>query len=314
MNVCKTLDTWPFSGPVVLTIGTFDGVHLGHRKILDRVRSLSAEMKIPSAVLTFDPHPREVIGRRGEPTYLLTTIDERIEMLERTGLDACMVLPFTRDISMLDADTFFDEYIVRSLRAEQLVVGMDHAFGKGRSGTVEELVRLGMKHGVGITQVGELLLDGMKVSSTAIRNVLKEGDVRRVASFLGRPYSVSGIVVRGDGLGSQLGFPTANIELQNPAKMLPRRGVYLVDVLLGGERYTGVMNIGIRPTVSKQVHVSLEVHILSCSGKLYGLHLQVELLDRLRDEIRFDSRDQLVAQIAEDVERAQARRHQLKLK
>ena len=161
MNVCKTLDTWPYSGPVVLTIGTFDGVHLGHRKILDRVRSLSAEMKIPSAVLTFDPHPREVIGRRGEPTYLLTTIDERIEMLERTGLDACMVLPFTRDISMLDADTFFDEYIVRSLRAEQLVVGMDHAFGKGRSGTVEELVRLGMKHGVGITKLGELLLTSL---------------------------------------------------------------------------------------------------------------------------------------------------------
>jgi len=311
VKVCRTLDEWPHRGPVVLTLGTFDGIHLGHRKILDRVQAISQEAKRPSALLTFDPHPREVIGRRGDPTYLLTTIDERIEILTATGIDTCMVLPFTRDLSMLDAAGFFDEYIVRTFRAEHLVVGMDHAFGKGRSGTVEELQRLGALHRVNVSSVGELTLDGVKVSSTAVRSALKDGDVLRASNFLGRPYSLSGIVVRGDGLGSQLGFPTANIELQDSAKLLPKGGVYVVDVIMQGKRHTGVMNIGFRPTVSQQMHFSLEVHILACSGKFYGLRLQVELLDRLRDEIRFDSREQLVAQIAEDIERAQARRLQL---
>ncbi|MCZ7555586.1 MAG: bifunctional riboflavin kinase/FAD synthetase [Bacteroidia bacterium] len=314
MIVCRSLEQWPHRGPVVLTLGTFDGLHLGHRKILDRVRSISVESGLPSVLLTFDPHPREVIGRRGDPTYLLTTIDERIEQLAQSGIDTCMVLPFTRDLSMLDAKDFFDEYIMRTFRVRHLVVGMDHAFGKGRTGTVDELQRLGMSNGIDVTPVGELLLEGVKVSSTAVRSALKEGDVLKASRLLGRPYMLAGIVVRGDGLGSQLGFPTANIQVQDTSKMLPKGGVYLVDVTLRGETYTGVMNIGLRPTVSQQVHFSLEVHILACSGRFYGLQLHVALLDRLRDEIRFDTREQLVAQIAEDIERAVIRRNQLNTK
>jgi riboflavin kinase / FMN adenylyltransferase len=314
MTVCRSLEQWPHRGPVVLTLGTFDGLHLGHRKILDRVRSISQELGLPSVLLTFDPHPREVIGRRGDPTYLLTTVDERIDLLAQSGIDTCMVLPFTRDLSMLDAEAFFSEYILRTFHVRHLVIGMDHAFGKGRTGTVDELRRLGAAHGVEVTPVGELLLDGVKVSSTAVRSALKEGDVLKASQLLGRPYRITGIVVRGDGLGSQLGYPTANIQVQDTSKLLPRGGVYLVDVTLQGEKYTGVMNIGFRPTVSQQVHYSLEVHILACSGKFYGLRLQVELLDRLRDEIRFDTREQLVAQIAEDIERAATRRQQLNTK
>jgi riboflavin kinase / FMN adenylyltransferase len=314
MTVCRRLDQWPHRGPVVLTLGTFDGLHLGHRKILDRVRSISGELGLPSVLLTFDPHPREVIGRRGDPTYLLTTIDERIDLLAESGIDTCMVLPFTRDLSMLDAEAFFNEYIVRTFHVRHLVVGMDHAFGKGRTGTVDELRRLGAASGIDVTSVGELLLDGVKVSSTAVRSALKDGDVLKASRLLGRPYRIAGIVVRGDGLGSQLGFPTANIQIQDPSKLLPGGGVYLVDVTMQGGTYAGVMNIGFRPTVSQQVHFSLEVHILACSGRFYGLQLQVELLDRLRDEIRFDTREQLVAQIAEDIERAAIRRQQLNTK
>jgi riboflavin kinase / FMN adenylyltransferase len=314
MKVRREIDDWPHSGPVVLTLGTFDGVHLGHQKILDTVLTISDRTALPSVVMTFDPHPREVIGRPDEPTYLLTTIDERLEQLSALGIDTCVVLPFTRDMSMMDAAVFFDEYIYGRFRAGHLVVGMDHAFGKGRSGTIDELRRLGRLRGIDVTSVGEYVLDGKKVSSTAIRTALRNGEVHKAAALLGRPYTISGIVVKGEGLGSQLGYPTANLEVRDSGKMLPGGGVYLVDVHLRGERYTGVMNIGVRPTVSRQMHFSLEVHILSCSGKLYGLRLQVDLLDRLRDEIRFDSREQLMAQIAADIERAADRRKQLKTK
>jgi riboflavin kinase/FMN adenylyltransferase len=256
--------------------------------------------------MTFDPHPREVIGRKGEPTYLLTTIKERLRLLEKTSLDACLVLPFTRDLSVLDASTFFNEYIVRRLHAAQIVVGVDHAFGKGRAGNAEALRDLGASHGVGVTVISELLMNGVKVSSTSIRNAIGDGNVRRAWDFLGRPYDLTGVVVRGDGLGSALGFPTANIELQESNKMLPKNGVYIVRVEFDGQSHEGIMNIGRRPTVSKQMHISLEVHIFTCSGDLYGRHMHIDLLERLREEIRFDGTEQLTAQIHSDAEIARA--------
>ncbi|MBR9975743.1 MAG: bifunctional riboflavin kinase/FAD synthetase [Bacteroidetes bacterium] len=301
MQVYRSLEAVPHGTPIALTLGTFDGVHLGHGRIIERTMQAAREIEGRSLLLTFDPHPREVIGRKGEQTYLLTTIDERIELLRNTGLDACLVLPFTRDLSVLDASTFFQEYMLRRLHAAQVVVGVDHAFGKGREGNAEALRELGQRHGVSVTVVGELLMDGVKVSSTAVRNSLAEGKVRRAAAFLGRPYHIAGVVVRGEGIGGKLGYPTANIELSSPEKLLPRCGVYVVHAHFGGAVHEGIMNIGRRPTVSQQVHISLEVHIFTCSGDLYGMHLRVELLERLRDEIRFDSVAQLTAQIESDI-------------
>lgn len=310
MIVCRDLAEYPHDHAVVLTLGTFDGVHLGHEKILERVLSTARMHALPSVLLTFDPHPREVIGRSGGPTYLLSTIDERIERIAALGIDTCVVLPFTRDLSMLDAATFFHDYCIGRLHARHIVVGVDHAFGKGRSGTVEELRRLGETHAVDVQVVGERLMDGVKVSSSAIRRALDEGMPRQAAQFLGRPYSFTGVVVRGEGVGSTLGFPTANIDASHPGKLLPKHGVYVVDVHVldesgTGASHAGVMNIGIRPTISQQMHLSLEVHILEFSGDLYGNRLRVDVLDRLRDEIRFDSREQLQAQIRSDIERAQ---------
>ncbi|MFZ1731905.1 MAG: bifunctional riboflavin kinase/FAD synthetase [Bacteroidota bacterium] len=302
MKVYRSLDAVPHGGPVSLTLGTFDGVHLGHRRIIERTVSTAEEIGGRSLLMTFEPHPREVIGRRGEPTYLLTTIEERLNLMEQTRLDACLVLPFTRDLSVLDAAMFFNEYIVRRLHAAQIVVGVDHAFGKGRSGNAEALRALGESHGVGVKVISELLLGGVKVSSTSIRNAISEGNVRRALDFLGRPYSLSGVVVRGDGLGSRIGFPTANIELKEANKLLPKNGVYIVRVHCDGKSHEGIMNIGRRPTVSKQMHISLEVHILTRSGDLYGMHMQVDLLERLRDEIKFDGLEQLTAQIQSDIE------------
>ena len=301
MFVVRSLDEYVREGRIVLTLGTFDGVHRGHRKIVDRSVELGRQLQLPSVLMTFDPHPREVIGRRGDPTYLLTTVEERIDLLEHTGLDGCIVLPFTRDLSMLDAATFFEEYVYRNLRAAHVVVGVDHAFGRGRSGTAPELVKLGARHDVEVSVVGELLLDGVKVSSTAIRNALLEGQVRKASRFLGRAYRISGVVVRGDGIGRELGVPTANIDVASGNKLLPKSGVYIVAVDIDGEVHEGIMNIGRRPTVSKQMHISVEVHIFTTSGDLYGRHLHIALLDRLRDEIRFESREQLAGQIQADI-------------
>ncbi|MDX9758818.1 MAG: bifunctional riboflavin kinase/FAD synthetase [Bacteroidota bacterium] len=302
MQIYRDLDALPHGLPVALTLGTFDGVHLGHQRIIERTIAAAKTSHGRALLLTFDPHPREVIGWKGESTYLLTTIDERLALLAETGLDGCIVLPFTRDLSVLDASTFFHEYIVRRLHATHVVVGVDHAFGKGREGKVEALRHLGRQYGVEVTVVGELLMDGVKVSSTAVRHALNDGAVRRVTAFLGRPYRISGVVVRGEGLGTRLGFPTANVEHVSPQKLLPRSGVYIVQVECDGESRQGIMNLGRRPTVSQQVHISLEVHIFAFSGDLYGMHLHIDVLERLRDEIHFDSVGQLVAQIESDIE------------
>ncbi|MCB2204234.1 bifunctional riboflavin kinase/FAD synthetase [bacterium] len=301
MLIARSLDELSHGSATALTLGTFDGVHRGHRKIIQRTVDEAREHGLRSMLLTFDPHPREVIGRRGTPTYLLSTIDERIALLEDTGLDVCLVLPFTRDLSILDAATFFEEYIVRRLHSSRVVVGVDHAFGRGRSGTAPELQRLGAEHGVDVTVVGEMMLDGVKVSSTAIRHALTEGNVRRANRFLGRPYTLSGVVMRGEGIGRSLGFPTANLQLSGNNKLLPKNGVYIAMVQVDGEMHEGIVNIGRRPTVSKQMHISVEVHIFITSGDLYGRRLHVGLLDRLRDEIRFESREQLSAQIRTDI-------------
>ena len=305
VQVYRSLDAVPHGRPVALTLGTFDGVHLGHRRIIERTLTAAKEIDGQSLLMTFDPHPREVIGRKGEQTYLLSTIEERVRMLADSGLDACLVLPFTRDLSVLDAGSFFEEYIVRRLHAAHVVVGVDHAFGKGREGNAGALREFGERHGVAVTVVGELLMDGIKVSSTAIRHSLAEGNVRRATAFLGRPYCLSGVIVRGEGLGSRLGFPTANVEVPSDDKMLPRSGVYIVRVFFDGTAREGIMNLGRRPTVSRQMHISMEVHIFTFSGDLYGMHMRVELLERLRDEIRFDSAAQLAAQIQSDITYAQ---------
>lgn len=312
MIVVKHPDELARREPIALTLGTFDGVHRGHRKIIDRTLEVAREAGVPAALLTFDPHPREVIGRKGDPTYLLTSIDERIALLRDLGLDLCIVLPFTRDLSVLDAETFFAEYLLRRMNAAHLIVGVDHAFGKGRSGSAPELERLGATRGVGVSVVSELLMEGVKVSSTAIRNALMTGNVRQANQFLGRPYILRGIVVRGEGVGSALGFPTANIELQSRNKQLPKNGVYIVGVNLNGDLHYGIMNIGRRPTLSKQVHISIEVHIFITSGNLYGQYMQIALLDRLRDEIRFENREQLVGQIETDIAFARERLTKLK--
>ncbi|MBR9976739.1 MAG: bifunctional riboflavin kinase/FAD synthetase [Bacteroidetes bacterium] len=306
MQVYHSLDSFPRGAPVALTLGTFDGVHFGHQRIIQKTLEAAKEIEGQSVLLTFDPHPREVIGRDGKTTYLLTTVEERLSLLQALGLDVAIVLPFTRDLSVLDAAVFFREFILRSLQAQRVVIGVDHAFGRGRQGDAAALRTLGEEYGIEVSVISELLIGGVKVSSTAIRNALKQGDVRQAREFLGRPYTLSGVVIRGADLGTSLGFPTANIELMESNKLLPKNGVYVVRVRLNGFTHQGIMNIGLRPTVSEQMHISLEVHIFDFNADVYGMHMQVDLLERLRDEIRFEGTGQLAAQIQADIDVARS--------
>ena len=301
MLVIRSFEDLPAGAPTVVTIGTFDGVHLGHRKILDILRQRREEVGGRSVLLTFDPHPREIIGLSGNPTYLLTSIDERVPLIEECGVDIMLVLPFTRDLSVLESDEFFSRYIVEALDARHVVVGFDHAFGRGRSGDAAEISRLAEQHGIGVTVVEQLRVQQHKISSTAIRHALEIGDVSGATSMLGREYCLSGIVVRGEGIGSTMGFPTANLELSESNKMLPALGVYAVEAEFNGRSHRGIMNIGRRPTVSKQMHISLEVHIFDISDTLYGMHMKVHLVRHLRKEIQFASREDLVGQISQDI-------------
>lgn len=304
MQVRRDIEDFPRDLRPVMTMGTFDGIHLGHRTIFDELLRTAKETDVPSVLLTFHPHPREVIFREGEPIYLLTTIEERIRILQDFGIDYCVVLPFTRNLSMLDSEEYFASIVVGKISPSHIVVGSDHAFGRGRSGHIQELQRLAGVHEIGVTVVPNVELEGQKISSTIIRKALMAGDVDTAHVLLGRPYLIHGIVERGQGLGEALGFPTANLHIDSTKKLLPKIGVYLVRVLWNDTLLFGLMNIGRRPTISVQGDVTVEVHILDFNENLYGLVLEVEVLQRIRDEIRFPSRDALVEQIARDKELA----------
>jgi riboflavin kinase/FMN adenylyltransferase len=300
MLVARSLSEMTRDEGTVLTIGSFDGVHRGHRAILDETLSIAARDGLRSVLVTFDPHPREVVRHNGELVLLLTTVDERLRILEPLGLDVCLVLPFTRDISMLDAGEFFKTVLLDRIGARHIVVGVDHAFGRGRGGRIEELQRLGTASGVAVTVVPSLEADGVKIGSSVIRAALLAGDIERATLALGRPYSLSGVIRRGDGLGRQLGYPTANLHLDSNKKLLPRAGVYAVRASMGDGEYAGMMNIGFRPTVSDTGHISTEVHLFDFHDDIYGRTMDVRILARLRDEEKFASADALIAQLRSD--------------
>lgn len=287
------------SGPVV-TVGTFDGVHVGHqmvvRYLLGRARALGA----PSRVVTFDPHPRAVV--RGEHVPLLTTVAERVEKLAALGVDDTIVLPFTIELASMRAEDFVVDLLVRQLGVRELVIGYDHGFGRGREGDAELLRSLGARHGFTVDVIPPHLVEEHTVSSTLIRDLLvQKGDATAARALLGAPYRLSGTVVRGDQRGRLLGFPTANLETPGD-KVLPLGGVYAVRVLAGRDDWPGMLNIGARPTFDG-VEQRVEVHLLGFEGDLYGQTLSLDFIERLRDERRFDGIEALKEQLNEDARR-----------
>jgi riboflavin kinase/FMN adenylyltransferase len=295
--------------PTAVALGNFDGIHLGHRQVIDPVLIAreQAVLRLYTTVVSFSPHPREFFS--GQPLALLSPLEERISLLEQMGVDQLVVLPFDEELARLSPAQFVQQILVDKMQAKHISVGKDFRFGHKRSGTAELLRDLAADYGIEVSQVSLQTCDGERISSSAVRQSLGNGDVRNASRLLGRPYRLIGKVVHGQQLGRTIGFPTANLQLPE-SKLLPAQGVYGVKVaskeLNNGDPLFGVMNIGNRPTVNG-TQQTIEVHLLDWSGDLYGQELTVELLEFIRSEQRFTSLDALKHQILADCSVARAR-------
>ena len=294
----------------VVTVGTFDGVHLGHREVITAVVTRARELAARSVVMTFDPHPKEVVASARGPVELLSTMGERAAAFERLGVDLLLVIPFTYEFSRLSSREFYERHVSGEVGVREVIVGHDHTFGRDREGNIEPLRAIGNELGFAVRVLPPFLVDGERISSTRIRTALREGNAAKAARFLGSPYTLSGTVVPGDGRGRGLGYPTANIAVQAARKVIPADGVYVVQAELSGESHRGMMNIGVRPTVTDGHTRTLEVHLLGSHGDLAGESITVGFLDRLRDERKFASLDELIGQLARDRAAAESFGHE----
>lgn len=285
----------------VLTLGTFDGIHPGHLKIIDRLVSCSKEKGCRSVVITFYPHPRTILGNDNS-VKMLTTQEEKIELLEKLGVENLLIINFTKEFASLSAEDFIYDYLINGIGLTEIVLGHDHHFGKGRRGNAELLQKIADKEGFIVTKAEAFMIDGEAVSSTKIRNAIAEGDIIRANRLLGRNYEFSGIVVGGDKRGRELGFPTANIKLSSQEKLLPASGVYAVKVMVENERHTGLLSIGKRPTFYNQGELVSEVYIFDFNREIYGAKVTTELVERLRGEVKFNSAEELINQMNTDKE------------
>jgi riboflavin kinase/FMN adenylyltransferase len=290
------------AGPVALTVGNFDGVHRGHRAMLERLDRAARARQLRSCVMSFEPHPREFFSPDQAPTRL-TSLREKLELLAAAGVDQVHVRRFDYDFARITAEQFIRSVLVDGLGVRWLLVGDDFRFGARRQGDVGMLRDAGARHGFEVVQMESFSVDGIRVSSTAVRERLARGDLAEAARLLGRPYSISGRVVRGDRLGKQLGFATANVQMKHNRP--PLAGIFVVEVLgLGEAPLEGVASLGVRPTVKEGGAPVLEVHLLDFSRDIYGRHLQVHFLHRLRDEEKYADLETLRRQIARDVQDA----------
>lgn len=302
MLVLRGVST-PAPGPTVLTIGNFDGVHLGHRTLLHRLTEKAEALGLPGAVLTFEPHPREFFAPESAPARL-TTLREKLELLGGYGVQLTCVCRFNRRFAALSAEEFVTRVLVQGLHVRHLIIGDDFRFGAGREGDFAFLVAAGRRHGFTVEAMDTVLMEGERASSSGIREALAAGALEQAAKLLGRPYGIDGRVVHGDKIGRQLGFPTANIRVRhNP---MPLTGVFAVRVTGAGELpVEGVANMGVRPTLGTPRPL-LEVNLFDFQGDLYGAHLSVAFLHKLRDEMKFSGLEALKAQIGRDVQAARA--------
>lgn len=288
----------------VITVGTFDGVHAGHRAIIDTVAEKAREREARSVLVTFDPHPRNIINPGDSGIKLLTTLQERSEILEELGIDTMVVIPFDRDFSLLSSEEFVRDIIHKKIGVREFVIGYDHQFGRNREGTIETIERLGKELGFDAYVVSKREVGEKTVSSTAIRNAISEkGNVEEAVEFLQRPYRLNATVVHGDKRGKEIGFPTANLKPEHSRKIIPKDGVYAVRVRINGDWYDGMMNIGTRPTFDGKMR-TLEVNLFNFDNDIYGKEVQVRFFNRIRDEKKFDGKEELIKQLEQDEQQA----------
>jgi riboflavin kinase/FMN adenylyltransferase len=300
VKIHRDLNDFHAQNPV-LTVGTFDGVHLGHRKIIGRLHDLAKAINGESVIFTFDPHPRKIVAPAETNLRLLTTLDEKIELFEQSGIDHLIIYPFTPEFAKLTYEQFVEQILVGQIHTKSLVVGYDHKFGNGRQGDFEFLKNCADRLGFQIEKLDVLLMNESHISSTKIREAIQVGDFDTANAFLGYPFTLHGTVVEGQKLGRQIQFPTANIETSDPDKIIPGYGVYAVQAKVRNKAYLGMLNIGSRPTINNNAdHRSIEVHLLDFDSDIYGEHLELIFFRKLRAEQKFESLDALKEQLAKD--------------
>ncbi len=305
MNVYHGIKDFVKLENAVVTSGTFDGVHLGHQKILNRLKEVASENKGETVVITFYPHPRSVISPDNKVVNLLSTLDEKIELLEKNEINHLVIIPFTREFSELSSEEFIQKILIDAIGTKTLVIGFDHRFGKNREGGFDYLKANKARYGFEIEEISRQDLENVGISSSKIRKALIGGDVPTADHFLGRNYSISGVIVKGKQLGRTIGFPTANIQVREIAKLVPADGVYAVKVYYREEAFGGMLNIGNRPTVDGTFK-TIEVNIFDFDREIYGENLTIEFVQKIRNEQKFNGLDELKAQIAKDKETCMA--------
>ena len=282
----------------IITIGTFDGVHLGHQKILKKLNIEAENNGLESSVLTFFPHPRTVLNPNSS-LKLINTIEERISLFKKSKIDNLIVHPFTKEFSELDSEDFVKNILVDQLKAKIVLIGYDHKFGKNRTADINNLKEYGIKYNFEVIEIKAEEINDIAISSTKIRNSIEEGDIQLTNSYLGYEFSFFGKVVKGNSIGKTLGFPTANIKIGTDLKLIPKNGVYLISTIINQKIIFGMMNIGIKPTTNENTK-SIEVNLFDFNQDLYDTNITIYIKQFLREEIKFDSLNELKLQIEKD--------------
>lgn len=302
MEIIHSISNFSSKNASYVTIGTFDGIHIGHQKILKDLISSAKENNRKSVLLTFFPHPRMVL-QQNVSIELLNTIEEKSQLLEEMGLDYLIIHPFNKEFSRLTALDFVRDVLVNQLNTSKLIIGYDHHFGKNREGNIDQLREYSHLFDFKVEEIPAQDINDVSVSSTKIRNALRCGRLKTANNYLGYHYMIHGTVVNGKKLGGKIGFPTANIDVAEDYKLIPKTGVYIIHSTIDGQNYKGMMNIGYRPTVDGN-HQTIEAHFFDFDGDLYGKFIKIEFLYFLREEQKFDSVEKLVLQLNKDKQNA----------
>lgn len=298
MKIYNSLYDFKPTKKTIVTLGTFDGVHIGHQKIIEKLLQNAMEYNCESLILTFFPHPRMVL-QEGSDIKLLNTIDEKSVLLDKLGLDNLIIHPFDKEFSRLSAEEFVKKILVDTFNIQKIIIGYDHRFGRNRTANIDDLILYGEKFGFEVEQISAQEINEVSISSTKIRNAILDGNMALANEYLGYNYNLSGIVSQGKQLGRTIGFPTANIKIPEEYKLIPKNGVYIVKSILNQITVFGIMNIGVNPTVNGE-NLSIEVHFLDFDGDLYDEKISISIIDRIRDEQKFESVALLKLQLEKD--------------
>ena len=298
MKIYRSIEDYDEDKRSVVTIGTFDVIHLGHQEILSRLIKSSKNKDLNSVVLTFFPHPRIILNKYNE-VKMIDTLDEKIIHLNEIGIDSLIIHPFDRNFSLLSANQFIKDFLVDKLKIKHIIIGYDHRFGKGREASVTDLKNYANDYDFTVEEIKAQEIEKITVSSTKIRNSINQGDIKTTEKYLGRYFNLTGKVVKGDGLGKKINYPTANIFIEETYKIIPKDGVYLVETIIKDKLFNGMMNMGHRPTIGTK-NKSIEVHLFNFNEDIYGQVISIKMISKIRDEKKFSSIQALKEQLVKD--------------